>query len=135
MSRPRRGDGERDGRKGQTRDRDGRALPAVVLASEAGVTASTASGHLGRLADAGLVSVVAQGRHRYYRLAGPHVAELIEALARVAPAAPAGRCATARARTRSGARARATTTWPARRACAASSACRAPRRTTLPDCE
>jgi len=67
---------------------DGRALPAGVLASEAGVAASTASQHLGRLVDAGLLSVVPQGRHRYYRLAGPQVAELIEALARVAPAAP-----------------------------------------------
>jgi hypothetical protein len=59
-----------------------------VLASEAGVAASTASQHLGRLVDSGLLAVVPQGRHRYYRLAGPHVAELIEALARVAPAAP-----------------------------------------------
>ncbi len=67
---------------------DGRALPAGVLASEAGVAASTASEHLGRLVDAGLLTVVPQGRHRYYRLAGPQVAELIETLARVAPAAP-----------------------------------------------
>src|SRR5215217_7043674 len=67
---------------------DGRALPAGVLASEAGVAPSTASQHLGRLVDAGLLALVPQGRHRYYRLAGPHVAELIEALARVAPAAP-----------------------------------------------
>ena len=67
---------------------DGRALPAGVLASEAGVAASTASEHLGRLVDAGLLTVLPQGRHRYYRLAGPQVAELIEALARVAPAAP-----------------------------------------------
>jgi DNA-binding transcriptional ArsR family regulator len=67
---------------------DGRALPASVLASEAGVAASTASAHLAKLVDAGLVSVTTQGRHRYYRLAGPQVADLIETLARVAPAAP-----------------------------------------------
>src|SRR4051794_30731907 len=67
---------------------DGRALPAGVLAWEAGAGASPASQHLGRLVDAGLLAVVPQGRHRYYRLAGPQVAELIEALARVAPAAP-----------------------------------------------
>src|SRR4051794_17364935 len=67
---------------------DGRALPASVLASEAGVAASTASGHLGKLVEAGLLDVEAQGRHRYYRLAGPHVGELIEMLARVAPAGP-----------------------------------------------
>jgi DNA-binding transcriptional ArsR family regulator len=67
---------------------DGRALAASVLASEAGVAASTASGHLNRLVKAGLLEVLPQGRHRYYRLAGPHVGELLEALSRVAPAAP-----------------------------------------------
>src|SRR5436190_2157693 len=67
---------------------DGRALPASVLASEAGVAPSTASGHLARLVDAGLLSVTVQGRHRYYRLAGPEVGELIEMLSRLAPAAP-----------------------------------------------
>jgi DNA-binding transcriptional ArsR family regulator len=67
---------------------DGRALAAGVLAAEAGVAASTASGHLARLVAANLLDVLPQGRHRYYRLAGPHVGELIEALARVAPPAP-----------------------------------------------
>jgi DNA-binding transcriptional ArsR family regulator len=67
---------------------DGRALAASVLASEAGVAASTASGHLARLVQAGLLEVLPQGRHRYYRLAGPHIGELLEALARVAPPAP-----------------------------------------------
>ncbi len=67
---------------------DGRALPASVLAGEAGVAPSTASAHLARLVDAGLLSVTVQGRHRYFRLAGPQVAELIETLARLAPAAP-----------------------------------------------
>src|SRR3954466_9910152 len=69
---------------------DGRALPASVLAAEAGVAASTASGHLAKLVDAGLLAVSIEGRHRYYRLAGPHVGELLEALAPVAPAAPGG---------------------------------------------
>jgi DNA-binding transcriptional ArsR family regulator len=67
---------------------DGRALPASVLADEAGVAASTASEHLRRLVDSGLVSVERHGRHRYFRLAGPEVGELLEALARVAPPAP-----------------------------------------------
>ncbi len=67
---------------------DGRALPASVLAAEAGVAPSTASAHLGRLVGAGLLDVVPQGRHRYYRLAGPEVGALLEALARVAPAGP-----------------------------------------------
>ena len=67
---------------------DGRALPASVLASEAGVAASTASEHLGKLLDADLLRVEAHGRHRYYRLAGPHVAHLLETLAEYAPATP-----------------------------------------------
>jgi DNA-binding transcriptional ArsR family regulator len=67
---------------------DGRALPASVLAAEAGVAPSTASSHLARLLEGGLVTVLPQGRHRYYRLAGPQVGELIEVLARMAPAKP-----------------------------------------------
>lgn len=64
---------------------DGRALSASTLAAEAGVAASTISAHLSRLVDAGLVEVEPSGRHRYYRLAGPDIAEALEALARVAP--------------------------------------------------
>jgi DNA-binding transcriptional ArsR family regulator len=67
---------------------DGRALAASVLAQEAGVSASTISGHLGKLLDAGLLSVESHGRHRYYRLAGPRVAQLLESLAQLAPARP-----------------------------------------------
>ncbi|GAA5112078.1 metalloregulator ArsR/SmtB family transcription factor [Pseudonocardia adelaidensis] len=67
---------------------DGRALPASVLADEAGVTRATASSHLGKLADAGLLRVEAQGRNRYYRLAGPQVGELLEKLMEIAPARP-----------------------------------------------
>jgi DNA-binding transcriptional ArsR family regulator len=67
---------------------DGRALPASVLAAEAGVAPSTASTHLARLLESGLVTVRPQGRHRYYALAGPDVGELMETVARLAPAAP-----------------------------------------------
>jgi DNA-binding transcriptional ArsR family regulator len=67
---------------------DGRALPGTTLAAEAGIAASTASGHLSRLLDAGLLAVRQQGRYRYYELAGPAVGEMIETLARLAPAAP-----------------------------------------------
>jgi DNA-binding transcriptional ArsR family regulator len=67
---------------------DGRSLAASVLAAEAGVTASTASHHLARLVDAGLITAVTRGRHRYFTLSGPQVAELIEAVARVAPMQP-----------------------------------------------
>jgi DNA-binding transcriptional ArsR family regulator len=81
---------------------DGRALPASRLANEAGVSPATASSHLRKLTEAGLLTVESHGRHRYYRLAGPEVGRLIEALQQVAPAVPV-RCA------RPGP---ATTTWP-----------------------
>jgi DNA-binding transcriptional ArsR family regulator len=67
---------------------DDRALPATTLAAEAGVAGSTASSHLSQLVDGGLLVVTPNGRHRYYRLAGPHVARLIETLASLAPAQP-----------------------------------------------
>src|SRR5947208_17068328 len=63
---------------------DGRALPASVLATEAGIARSTASGHLAKLTEAGLLAVQTHGRHRYYRLAGPDVAALLEHLGRLA---------------------------------------------------
>src|SRR6059058_1861612 len=59
---------------------DGRALPASVLADEAGVAASTASAHLSRLVKGGMLKVERHGRHRYFRLAGPEVGELMESL-------------------------------------------------------
>jgi DNA-binding transcriptional ArsR family regulator len=67
---------------------DGRALPASVLAEEAGVSRPTASSHLTKLTEAGLLSVETHGRHRYYRLSGPHIGELIEQLVRIAPPRP-----------------------------------------------
>src|SRR5215472_12306109 len=67
---------------------DGRALPATRLASEAGVSAATTSSHLRKLTNAGLLAVEAHGRNRYYRLAGPEVARMIEVLGQLAPAAP-----------------------------------------------
>ncbi len=63
---------------------DGRAQTATELALEGGVTASTASSHLARLTDAGLLTVVQQGRHRYFRIASPEVAATIEALMSIA---------------------------------------------------
>ena len=52
----------------------GQALSASDLAWHAGVTPQTASGHLSKLVESGLLRVTAQGRHRYYRLASPLVA-------------------------------------------------------------
>lgn len=63
---------------------DGRALTASELAGVGGVAPQTASGHLKRLAEAGLIGVAVQGRHRYHRLATPNVARLLENLMQVA---------------------------------------------------
>ena len=62
----------------------GKALTASELAQEAGVTAPTASSHLAKLEGGGLVSAVKQGRHRYFRLAGADVAEMLEKIMGVA---------------------------------------------------
>ncbi|MES2406446.1 MAG: winged helix-turn-helix domain-containing protein [Pseudomonadota bacterium] len=64
---------------------DGRALPAGELAYAAGVTAQTASSHLAKLLEGGLIMVEIQGRHRYYRLAGSEVAFALEQLAAIRP--------------------------------------------------
>ena len=63
---------------------DGLARTSTELAAIAGVTPSTASVHLQRLKSCDLVTVVAQGKHRYYALGGPHVAAALEALSVVA---------------------------------------------------
>ena len=67
---------------------DGRAWTGRELARAANVTSSTASLHLQRLVGSALLTVVPQGRHRYYRLASPEVAHALESLAIVAPASP-----------------------------------------------
>lgn len=65
----------------------GQALTASELAHGAGVTPQTASMHLTRLVEGQLLRVVASGRHRYFQLAGPQVAQALEALATIAPPA------------------------------------------------
>jgi DNA-binding transcriptional ArsR family regulator len=62
----------------------GMALTAGELAREAAVTPQTASAHLARLLDARLLLVEVQGRHRYFRLAGPDVAAALEGLMELA---------------------------------------------------
>jgi DNA-binding transcriptional ArsR family regulator len=66
----------------------GRALTATELAYAAGVSPQTTSGHLGKLSAARLVVLMKQGRHRYYRLAGPHVANMLESIMHVAIEGP-----------------------------------------------
>jgi DNA-binding transcriptional ArsR family regulator len=63
----------------------GIALPAGELARRAGIRPATATSHLRRLVDGHLLAVRSQGRHRYYELAGPQVATVLEELARIAP--------------------------------------------------
>jgi DNA-binding transcriptional ArsR family regulator len=66
---------------------EGRALTAKELAYGAGVEPATATAHLRRLLEGDLVAVAAQGRHKYFRLASHHVAELMELLMIIAPQA------------------------------------------------
>jgi DNA-binding transcriptional ArsR family regulator len=65
---------------------DGRARTSTELAAIADVSPSTASVHLARLKQQQLVTAVAQGKHRYYRLRGAEVSTALEALAVVAGA-------------------------------------------------
>jgi DNA-binding transcriptional ArsR family regulator len=65
---------------------DGRAWTGRELAHFAHVSPSTASSHLQRLVRGELLSVLAQGRNRYYRIASPHVASALESLMALAPA-------------------------------------------------
>jgi DNA-binding transcriptional ArsR family regulator len=66
---------------------DGRAWTAGELAAHAGVAASTATEHLNRLVDGGLLTERRQGRHRYVQLADADIAELLETIsAHFAPA-------------------------------------------------
>lgn len=59
---------------------DGRAWTVGEMARHLGIARSTATTHAHRLVDGGLLAETHQGRHRYLRLAGPEVAEAVEAL-------------------------------------------------------
>ena len=65
-----------------------RPLAAGELARLAGVSAATASFHLAKLLEGGMITVIRQGRHRYYRLAGHEVAAALEALGLISPGLP-----------------------------------------------
>ncbi|MFI8189037.1 ArsR/SmtB family transcription factor [Streptomyces sp. NPDC085946] len=90
---------------------DGRAWTAGELARHAGVAASTISEHLGRLVAGGLLAEERQGRHRYVRLAGPGVAQLLEDLAAQVAPGVAGRPRTLRESSASSALARGRTCY------------------------
>jgi DNA-binding transcriptional ArsR family regulator len=63
---------------------DGRALAATELALAAHITPQTASTHLAKLTEAGLLTADRDGRHRYFRLASPKVVEMLEGIVAVA---------------------------------------------------
>jgi DNA-binding transcriptional ArsR family regulator len=67
---------------------DGRALTALELALTARVTPQTASSHLAKLREANLLAMEKQGRHRYFRLASPRVADALEPVLTLAGDAP-----------------------------------------------
>src|SRR6185312_1937084 len=68
---------------------DGKAMPAGELAEIAGVSPQSASAHLQKLVDAGVLSVWAQGRFRYYRISDDDVAAVVENLVNLAARADA----------------------------------------------
>ena len=90
---------------------DGRALTAKELAYTAHVTPQTASGHLAKLADGGLLAAEKQGRHRYYRLASALVGHMLEGVMAATAPEPCGQPPGAAAR-RCARRGPATTIWP-----------------------
>jgi len=63
---------------------DGRALTASELAFAARITPQTASTHLAKLTEAGLLSAVRDGRHRYFRLASPKAVDMLDGIVAVA---------------------------------------------------
>src|SRR4030095_12087767 len=63
---------------------DGRALSASELAVAARLTPQTARSHLAKLTQAGLLAVVRNGRHRYFRLASGTVTNMIDGIVAVA---------------------------------------------------
>ena len=90
---------------------DGRAWTATELSAVADISPSTASAHLSRLVNSDLLSCLAQGRHRYYRLADAQVAATVEALMRLPGHASPGRGLVLATR-HCARRVSATTTWP-----------------------
>src|SRR5690348_5097474 len=66
---------------------DGTTRPASELAYAANISAPSASGHLAKLVDGGLLTCEPDGRHRYFLLSNPDVASVIEGMASLSAAA------------------------------------------------
>jgi DNA-binding transcriptional ArsR family regulator len=67
---------------------EGREMPAGELARAAAVSAQSASAHLAKLSRGGLITMQREGRCRYYKLAGPRVANALEALGAISTVRP-----------------------------------------------
>ena len=67
---------------------DGTLRPAGELAFAANISAQSASAHLAKLVEGGLLELQAQGRHRYFRIASPEVADAVESLGSLGEALP-----------------------------------------------
>lgn len=65
---------------------DGRAYSATELSLCADISPQSASNHLAKLVNAGILAVQKQGRHRYYSYASPDAAQVIESMATLLPA-------------------------------------------------
>lgn len=63
---------------------DGRALTATELAYAARITPQTASTHLAKLTEAGLLTPLRHGRHKYFRLASVKVVDMLDAIVAIA---------------------------------------------------
>src|SRR5436305_7065900 len=63
---------------------DGRALTATELAYAARITPQTASTHLAKLTETGLIAPFRDGRYRYFRLASPKVVQMLDGIMAVA---------------------------------------------------
>ena len=59
--------------------------PASELAFFANVSPQSASMHLSKLVEAQLLEVTKEGRHRYYTIAKPEVADFVESMAALLP--------------------------------------------------
>jgi DNA-binding transcriptional ArsR family regulator len=75
---------------------EGRALPAGELARAASISAQSASAHLAKLSQGGLISMRRDGRCRYYKLASPQVANALEALGAISTSRPTAEYITSR---------------------------------------
>src|SRR5215813_10584761 len=69
---------------------DGSLRPAGELAYGANISAQSASQHLAKLVDGGLLVVQAQDRHRYFKISSSEVANAVETLAVLAEGRAAG---------------------------------------------